>query len=106
MTFKSLLNTTVTILSRTPTINELGERIYSWSSGSSIEARIVPITIEERLTLSGEYEHARYKGFLPSSASITEKDRLIWGNKTLEVLAVYSDSSHHHKTVILREIEG
>ena len=106
MSFESLLNTSVTILSRTSTTNELGEKIHSWASKGETSTRIVPITIEERLILPGEYQNARYKAYFPSSTSISEKDRIVWNDNVYEVVGVYLDSSFHHKTVILREVES
>lgn len=106
MSFESLLNEEVLILERNESSNELGERIYTWTSGSSLKCRLVPLSIEERLSLPGEYRDANYKAYFLSSASISEADRIKWNNELYSVVAVYTDSSFHHKTVILREVES
>lgn len=106
MSFETLLNEEVVILERHDTVNELGERVYAWTSGSSFKCRLVPLSVEERLALPGEYRDANYKAYFLSSASITEADRIKWNDSLFNVVAVYTDSSHHHKTVILREAKS
>jgi len=103
MSFSSLLNSSIMILKRESYTNDLGEKINTWISGALVAARLIPISVEERVSLPGEYRNARYKAILPSSANISESDRVLWNNKMYDVIGVYSDSTFHHKVAILRE---
>ena len=105
MSYESLLNNSIRLRTRYSSQNELGEWTYSYSSSSTpTKCRLVPISAIERIDRTGLYDDVRYKCFCLSSSTIDRDSRVDYSGKIYRVKEVVIDSSHHHKTALLKEV--
>jgi len=103
--YSTLLNKTVDIYSRTPSSNALGEVEYTWSlSDSDVTCRLVPITAEERVGLTGEFKDVQYKAYFLSSQTITTDNRIKYNDSYFTVVSVYKDSEDYTQKAYLRKL--
>ena len=76
-----------------------------WSTGgTTIECAINFITGDERFAADKQTVFADYKMFCRATESINEAQRILWNNKTLDILKVKNTfQMDHHKLVLLKD---
>jgi len=105
MSYEGLLNNSIYLRTKYSSQNVLGEWTFSYSSASdSTKCRLSPLSASERIDKTGLYDDVRYKCFCLSSSSIDRDNQVVYRNKNYRVKEVIIDSSHHHKTALLKEI--
>ena len=104
MSFYSLLDDTVYIMTKTTTTNEWGEEISSYSSSSSAKCRIVPISEELKLTMPGEYKDVTHKAYFLPDTSISYNNKILYDGDEYRIRSIMKDSISHHTTVLLERI--
>lgn len=105
MTFSSFLHTSVTIQERTSTKDQLGQKIYSWSNKyTGVDARLIPISYEERVELGGEFDNVSYKALFPYSTDIVNDNRVVYDGDNYDVVEVITDTESNHKRVLLEKL--
>jgi len=82
MTYESLLNKEVARYTRTTSTNELGETTETWEfNASGIKCRLVPLTLEKRKELPGEYKNSEYEAYFLSTQTLNLDDRIKYNNE-------------------------
>lgn len=106
MSYDSLMTQTCYMGSATTSTNEFGEtRPESWTySTTGTDCRFMPITLEERVRVGGEYQNINYKVFFKSGAGVTLGGRIRWKGNNYLVRQRYYDSSFHHITCLVEEL--
>ena len=105
MTYTSLLNNSIKLREKYSSQNEIGEWTFSYSSSTiNTKCRMSPVSNMEMITKPGLYEDVKYKCFCLSSAAITIDSQVQYRDEYYRVKQVIIDSSHHHKTALLKEI--
>lgn len=105
MTYDGLMVHTCYIGSMTSTSNEFGEPVESWTySSTGTLCRFVPIKLEERRELGGEYQDITYKVYFKSGAAVTLGYRIKYGSDYYLVKQRFYDSSSHHITCYVKEL--
>lgn len=105
MTFSSFLYSSVTIQERTSTKDQLGQKIYSWSNKyTNVNARLIPLSYEERIELGGEFDKVSYKALFNYDTDITNDDRVVHDGDNYDVVEVITDTESNHKRVLLEKL--
>ena len=105
MTYQGLLNNSIKLRDKYSSQNEIGEWTYTYSSSSdNTKCRMSPISNMEMITRPGLYEDVKYTCFCLSSASIDTNSLIDYNGIYYRVKQVTLDSSHHHKTALLKEV--
>ena len=105
MTYESLMNAGIYLTTKVSSQNAYREWTYTYTDvTSTTKARIVPITVSERLDRSGLYDDVNYTCYTLSSASITRNSQVKYGSKYYRVKSMEMDSSYHHKKSLLVEV--
>lgn len=82
----------------------------SWSTSASVQAfdaAINPISGIERIGGDRIQLMADYKMFCSDTVTLTEKDRVKWGDVTFDVVFVKDTfDMGHHKKVLLKQLNG
>ena len=105
MSYEGLLNNSIKLRTKYSSQNQLGEWTFTYSSSSTPTiCRLSPLSASERIDKTGLYDDVRYKCFCLSSSSIDRNSQVEYGGKYYRVKEVIIDSSHHHKTALLKEV--
>jgi len=105
MSLSDLLTHSINILTKSTTTNEWGEEVVSaWTSSSSVDARVYPISDEMKLTLSGDFQDAEYKVIIPASVSISYSNRIRWDGVDWDILEIKKDSRNHHYEILIKRL--
>ena len=105
MSFDSLLNTDIYLVTKGSSQNYLGEWTYTWTdSTSTTKCRLSPITIAQRIQMAGAYDDVNYFGFFASGTAVTFNSRVKYGSSYYEIRERQYESSNHHITCTLSEI--
>lgn len=105
MSYDGLMVHTCYIGTATETTNEFGETKETWSySSTGTPCRVMPITLEEKRELGGDYQDIKYKVFFKSGASVTLGGRIQYSSTYYLVRERYYDSSGHHITCLVKEL--
>ena len=105
MTYESLMIHSCYIGSVSTVTNSLGEIKETWTySSTATSCRFVPITLEERKELGGDYQDITYKVYLLSGAAVTLGSRIQYDSEEYMVKHRYYDSSGHHLTCLVKEL--
>ena len=100
MTFEALLTDTIYKYTVVSSQNELGEWTMSFSSSGSLDARVMPLTDEERMVYAGRYPNVILKIYVDYDNAVKPGDRLIYDGVDYYVNEVVWDSSHTYKKII------
>jgi len=104
MTYESLLNNSIKLRTKYSSQNEIGEYTYTYSSASTTtKCRMSPVSNMEMIARPGLYEDVKYKCFCLSSSTIDINSQIDYNGEYYRVKQVIIDSSHHHKTALLKE---
>ena len=105
MTYEGLLNNSIKLREKYSSQNEIGEWTFTYSSSTTkTECRMSPISNMEMIARPGLYEDVKYTCFCLSSASIDTNSQVQYRDEYYRVKQVIIDSSHHHKTALLKEV--
>ena len=104
MSFDSLLVHQITLYTTASSQNELGEWVLSHTASESVDARVMPLTDEERMAYAGRYENANLKIYVPFTTAIRPGDRISYDNADYYVNEVVWDSSHTYKKIIASKL--
>ena len=102
MTFESLLLDKVDIYSRTATVNDLGEKTYSWSKlYSNVKTRLSPLSGEEISMYPGEWKNLKYKAFFEYDTDLNLNYRIYKNSSVYQIREIIVDTESNHKKAIL-----
>ena len=103
--YESLLNTTVSVYTKSSTTNELGESINTWSYlASGVKCRLVPVTAEILPTLPGETQNIQYVAYFLSSQALSVNDRIKYNSKVYTIDNLFLDSEGYTQKALLRAL--
>ena len=106
MVFEDLLTDTIYRYTLTSSQNELGEWVTSYTSSSTaINARVMPLTDEERMVIAGLYPHVRLKIYTPYSASVKHSDLISYNGEMYRIEEVLWDSEKTYKKLMVSKYE-
>jgi len=106
MAFEDLLTDTIYKYTLTSSQNELGEWVTSYTSSSAaINARVMPLTDEERMVIAGLYPHVRLKVYVPYSTSIKLGDLISYNGEMYRVEEAVWDSEKTYKKLMVSKYE-
>ena len=104
MTFESLLTETIYKYTVASSQNELGEWTVSFSSSGSLDARVMPLTDEERMVYAGRYPNVMLKIYVNYESDIKPGDKILYAGIDYYVNEVVWDSSHTYKKIIASKL--
>ncbi|RLF42837.1 MAG: hypothetical protein DRN17_07215 [Thermoplasmata archaeon] len=106
MTFEDLLTDAIYKYTLTSSQNELGEWVTGYSSSSvAINARVMPLTNEERMVIAGLYPNIRLKIYTPYSTIIEPSDLISYNGEMYKVEEVVWDSEKTYKKLMVSKYE-
>lgn len=105
MSYDDLMIHTCYIGSVTTTSNEFGELRETWTySTTATNCRFVPVRLEEKRELGGDYQDISYKVYFKSGAGVTLGSKIKYGSDYYLIKQRFYDSSGHHITCYVKEL--
>ena len=103
-----LLSQRVSIQSNTHTVSSTGDRVDTWATRSTCWADIRALRGREYYLAQQVNSEVQLKVTIWYDASVVTTDRIVWGSRTLEVIAPPIDIGNQKKQLELlcREING
>lgn len=102
--FTGLLNTTITLQTVTQTTDSVGGVTEVWANTGSFQARISPLSAEERLQQDKAIMGTTHRIYC-DNLDISPNDRLKWGTFYFQIIAITNPSeAYRHLEIDAREI--
>lgn len=81
------LRETVTIQKNTPVADSHGDRVDAWTTRATVYAEVLALRGREYYLAQQVNAEVEFKVTIWYLATVSAKDRIIWGSRTLEVIA-------------------
>jgi len=103
MSFDALMNSKIYTSTTISSQNAYGDWKYTnTQSTTSINARVVPITVRQRVELPGFFDDVSYTCYCASSSSISKGDHIYFQGKEYILKELELDSEYSHKKGFLK----
>lgn len=97
------LRHTVTLQTRTATVDAGGGRVETWTDAYTVRADIEPLTGAERIAAMQVNPGLSHRVRIRYRAGITSATRLLYGARVFEVRAVLDTGERHRELILLCE---
>jgi len=95
----------IELQSAAESVGDTGEVTYNWTTYATVYAHVAPISGNERWRREMVGSTVVYRIYIRYRNDVTTKDRVVWGDKTLEIVAVL-DLNGDHRWLRLEAVES